>query len=366
MRPDADAAAVVGHLGDREQLDDAAHGAGAGDVGAGDLGDALAVDVGGGDPGVEGQRGEDRRLGRGVEALDVGGRVGLGVAERLRLLERVGEAGAALGHPGEDVVGGAVDDAEHPADPVAGQRLAQRPQDRDRPGDRGLVVEVDAVLVGRVEQRRAVLGEQRLVGGDDRGAGLQRGQDQRAGRLDAADDLDDDVDVVPGRQGRGVGGEQRGVDRQVAAVAGDPAYGDAGQLERAADPGGQVVGVRREQPGDLAADGAAAEQRDAQRTSHARQPVRPRLQAPWLTAIRASRRVPVGVSPAWSVRPARNGSAADLPISPRTSFIRPISGTDMPARLPPTTDILECVSRCRGRAGRRRSPGGARPGCRPR
>ena len=49
----------------------------------GDLGDALAVHVGGGDPGVEREPGEDRGLGGGVEALDVGGRVGLGVAERL-------------------------------------------------------------------------------------------------------------------------------------------------------------------------------------------------------------------------------------------------------------------------------------------
>ncbi len=52
------------------------------------------MDVGRGDPGVEGQRGQDRGLGRGVEALDVGGRVGLGVAELLGLLQRLREPGA--------------------------------------------------------------------------------------------------------------------------------------------------------------------------------------------------------------------------------------------------------------------------------
>ena len=150
----AGAVGPVAQLADREQLDDAAHLARRRDVGRGDLGDALAVDVGGGDPGVEGEAGQDRGLGRGVEALDVGGRVGLGVAERLGLLERLGEAGAGGVHLVEDEVGGAVDDAEHPAHPVAGERLAQRAQDRDRAGDGGLEVEVAAGLLGRREQRR--------------------------------------------------------------------------------------------------------------------------------------------------------------------------------------------------------------------
>jgi hypothetical protein len=43
------------------------------------------VDVAGHDLGAERDRGDDRRLGPGVEPLDVGGRVALGVAETLRL-----------------------------------------------------------------------------------------------------------------------------------------------------------------------------------------------------------------------------------------------------------------------------------------
>ena len=64
------------------------------DVAGGHVGDALAMDVGSRHAGVEGKAGEDRGLGRRVEAIDVGGRIGLGVAERLRLLERIGEARA--------------------------------------------------------------------------------------------------------------------------------------------------------------------------------------------------------------------------------------------------------------------------------
>ena len=55
------------------------------------LGDALAVDVAGDHRRAERDRGDDRGLGRGVEALDVGGGVGFGEAEALRLGERVGE-----------------------------------------------------------------------------------------------------------------------------------------------------------------------------------------------------------------------------------------------------------------------------------
>jgi hypothetical protein len=115
------AVGVRAPLADGEELDHGVHLAGGGDVGGGDRGDALAVHVAGGDAGVEGEAGEDRGLRRGVEALDVRGGVGLGVPERLGLLERLGEAHPGRVHLVEDEVGRAVDDAEHPAHPVAGE-----------------------------------------------------------------------------------------------------------------------------------------------------------------------------------------------------------------------------------------------------
>ena len=214
------------------------------------------------DPGVEGQAGEDGGLGGGVEALDVGGGVGLGVAQGLRLLDGLGEAGAGGVHLVEHEVGGAVDDAEHAAHVVAGERLADRAQDRDGAGHGRLVVEVDVVGVGGGVERRAVLGEQRLVGGDHRGAVLHGAQDQAAGRLDAADHLDDDVGA--GDELLGVRGEQRGVDRHVGARPLRAAHGDADQLELRAHPGGEVVGVLDEPGRDGGPHDAAAEQGDAQ------------------------------------------------------------------------------------------------------
>ena len=87
-----DGPAVGGALADGEQLDGAAHALGGGDVGGGDLGDALAVHVVEAHAGVEGDPGEDGGLGGGVEALDVGGRVGLGVAEGGGLVERLADS----------------------------------------------------------------------------------------------------------------------------------------------------------------------------------------------------------------------------------------------------------------------------------
>ena len=126
------------------------------------------------------------------------------------------------------------------------------------PGDRGLVVEVAAGLLGGLVDRRPVLGEQRLVGGHDAGAVLQRGEDQRPGRLDAADDLDDDVHVVAGDQRGRVGGEQPLGHLDLAGRV-EAAYGDADQLDRLADPRLEVTGLLLQEADHLRADRAAAE-----------------------------------------------------------------------------------------------------------
>ena len=107
---------------------------------------------------AEGEAGQQGELVGGVEAADVEGRVGLGVALGLRLLQHVGEGAVLLLHLREDVVAGAVEDAVDAADLVGGERLAQRLDDGDAAGDRGLEVEGDAVLLGEPARARAVRG----------------------------------------------------------------------------------------------------------------------------------------------------------------------------------------------------------------
>ena len=53
--------------------------------------DALDIDRVGVDLGAEGEARQDGELVRGIEALDVEGRIGLGIAEPLRVREALGE-----------------------------------------------------------------------------------------------------------------------------------------------------------------------------------------------------------------------------------------------------------------------------------
>jgi hypothetical protein len=234
---------------------------GRGDVVGGDAGDALAVHLVERDPGVEGQRGEDGGFGCGVVPLDVGRRVGLRVPELLGLLHRLVEVEPLGGHLVQHVVGGAVDDAEHPQDPVTGQRLAHRTHQGDRTGDRCLEVQVDLGRVGCGVERRAVLGEQRLVRGDHGRPCGDRPEQEGPGRLETAHELDDDVRT--GDESLGVGGEEGAVDDRVP-LGREVAHRDPDQLERGAHPGAEVHGLCGQQPDDFRPDDAASQNCDTE------------------------------------------------------------------------------------------------------
>ena len=219
------------------------------------------VDVAGDDPRPERDRGDDRRLGAGVEALDIGGWVALREPEALRLGERLAVGRAVLGHAGEDEVGRAVDDADHAADGLAAQALPQAAHERDAARHRRLEQQVHAAAVGGLEQLDADVGEQLLVGRHDRLAAGQRRGDQLAGRLDAADHLDDEVDLGIDDDVVDVAGQHawRKVD---VSLPGEVAHGHSRDLE--AHPGASfdLLGLLVDQTDERTADVAAAEHPD--------------------------------------------------------------------------------------------------------
>src|SRR6185369_953254 len=121
------------------------------------------------------------------------------------------ERQALVAHLGEDEVGGAVDDPGDPLDAVRRQPLAQRLDDRDAAADRGLEGDHHALLLRGGEDLVAVGGEQRLVGGHDVLAVGDRLQHQRLRDRVAADQLDDDLDVVSPGHAEGVVDDLRSV-----------------------------------------------------------------------------------------------------------------------------------------------------------
>ena len=126
--------------------------------------------------------------------FDVERRVGLGIAQALRLLEHGGEIEPLVAHLAQDEVGRAVDDAGHPFDAIGGEPLAQRLDDRDAAGHRRLESDHHALGVRGGEDLVAVHRQQRLVGSHDVfafGNGLQH---QGLGGRRATDQLDHDVD----------------------------------------------------------------------------------------------------------------------------------------------------------------------------
>ena len=124
-----------------------------------------------------------------------------------------------IAHRRENEVRRAVDDAGDPFDAVGGQPFAQRLDDRHATGDGALERHHHALRVRRGEDLVAVLREERLVGGDDVLAMGDRVEHQRACRLDAADELADDVDVRIAHDDRGVVGELHAGDAARAARA---------------------------------------------------------------------------------------------------------------------------------------------------
>ena len=149
----------------------------------------------------ERRRAEDRQLRARVVALHVVGGIGLGVAELLRLPQRVAESRAAVRHAREDVVARAVEDARARARCDRRRGRPERGDDRDAAGDRALEAQVAAAARGHARAApppRCAISCLFAVTTDL--PRVERALHPRARGVDAADQLDDDV--RGGRRGR--------------------------------------------------------------------------------------------------------------------------------------------------------------------
>ena len=258
---------------DAQVLDPVAQLLGVGHILAADVADAFDVDLVELQRDAKGDRGQDGELVGGINALDVEGRIGLGVAQRLRLGQYFRKVAALLTHRGQDEIGGAVDDARHPFDAVAGQPFADRLDDWDAAGHRRLEADHHPGGAGGGENLVAVLGDQRLVGGDDVLAVGQRPQRQAPRRLVAAHQFDDDRDLGIVHHLQRLAGQFHpgGVGRRGVQIFG----GGMGDDDFAARAAADFLGVAGQHPSDAPADRAQTEQTDFDRRigAHAAAPV---------------------------------------------------------------------------------------------
>ena len=258
-RADAHVDAVADEAGATDQLHVHVERAGGSDVVERDVLDSLHLDPLERHPRAERDGGQDRRLGGRVETRDVLGRICLGVAEPLRLRERV-VVGAALLHRREDEVRRAVDDPEHAVHVRDDERLAQHLDHGDRGADGGLEAELDTARGRRLEQLGAAAGDELLVRRHDRPAGAEELEHVASGRVDAAHHLGDDLDRRIVEDRREVVGEHVRLGRERPLLAG-VAHERAGDAEPMPGRALDLVGRLLEQPVDGGADGAVSEQR---------------------------------------------------------------------------------------------------------
>ena len=154
--------------------------------------------------------------------------------------------------------------AAHRNDAVRDQAFAQRFHDGDAAGRRSLEFQCEAAIFGDRGQARAVVGEERLVRGDDMLPRHERCLDKReCHAFLAADQFDDDI-RVRFRQRDGIGDPRKSgyvSGAFLLAIAGR--HGD--DLELAFGTLRQIAAARMQRLQHAAAHGADARNRDAQR-----------------------------------------------------------------------------------------------------
>ena len=193
MHPDLDSFLPVRR--EANQLDDPAKCLCVSDVLRCDFRDPLRVHIPEGDSGMKRDGRHDGHLSGRVIPLDISGRIRLRIAQRGRLSQRLLIVHPLIGHLGQDEVCRPVDDSHDLADLVGGQAVLQRGYDRDAAGYGSLKPQLRMIFLGDLHQLSAPLRNQILVRGDNAFSRLESVPDIGAGRFNAADQLDDDVDV---------------------------------------------------------------------------------------------------------------------------------------------------------------------------
>ena len=185
----------VGLLADGQQLQHIAHLPPKGNILRRNLCDAFPVDLLHIDPAVERQGAHDAQLVGRVHALHVRRGIRLRQAQPLGVLQHGVVVRAFRRHPGQDIVGGSVDDTHNMLDMIGDQRTLQGVDHRDRPADAGLIVQAGPGLPRHGPQLVPVQAQGHLVGRYHGLSVFQRPQHEGGRRLLAAQEFADDFNL---------------------------------------------------------------------------------------------------------------------------------------------------------------------------
>ena len=191
MHPGLHMLAMIAAYG--QQLDPAAELAGKLDIHRLDPGNPLGSDIVMGDIHAVGHGHENGQLVGGINSLDIIGGVGLGKSLLLRIPEHHIKGSALIGHAGEDIVGRSIHDPHDRKDFIGHQSLFQGLDHRDTAADTGLETDLDPFCRRSGKDILPLLGKQGLVCRHHMLAGGNGIHDKGLGRLDTADQLDDDI-----------------------------------------------------------------------------------------------------------------------------------------------------------------------------
>ena len=196
---------------------------------------------------------------RGVEAVDVGSWIGLGVAQALRVGEDDVHRFAGCGHPTQDVVARAIENARHARERVAGKPFSHAVDERHTTANCGLETDPNAGARRGSQQFGTMSRQQHLVGGDYRSTALNRLADPVVGGVYTSNDFDNDIrrrveNLIV------VFGPDHGRGHPVGAFSGDAAIEDVGQPNPT-----RQLGALDQNSRDRRAHGAEAENRDLER-----------------------------------------------------------------------------------------------------
>ena len=145
---------------------------------------------------IEGNRCQNNDFTRSIQTAYIGSRIGLCIALGLRFFQHLIVIKVFVSHLGQHIVGGAVHDTHDRGNLIGCHTGFQRSDDRNTAANAGFKHKVTVVLMCQWEQLGAEFSQNVLVGSNNMLAVGKGSGDKFLGRMLAAQQLNDDINIL--------------------------------------------------------------------------------------------------------------------------------------------------------------------------